>query len=167
MTRTILIVFILFFSGIVQSFAQSLDQARKELNTLLVQRSSLFQEWKRNVQERNAFFGGQSKSDLKQVIATQQKIIELDNRIMDAIDKLNLAKTSSVIEKRDSLSSQTFRFNNDQTRLQNIIKRKDDRIQILKEDIRYHEKVENTLKGAFVLSMAILIALGLWIWSKR
>ncbi|MCO4291928.1 hypothetical protein NF867_03520 [Solitalea sp. MAHUQ-68] len=159
----------LFFisSTILQCPAQTLEDARKDLNKLLEQRSSLFQEWKRNNEERNAFFGGQSKNDLKQVIATQQRIIEMDNRIMDAIDRLNIVKNSSVIEKKDSLSNQTFRFNSEQMRLQNIIKQRESRIAVLKEDIRYHEKTENTLKGAFVISLAALIGLGLWIWSKR
>ncbi|UKJ08954.1 hypothetical protein [Solitalea lacus] len=148
-------------------FGQTLEHAQENLNTLIEERSSLFQEWKRNSEERNAFFGGQSKSDLKQVIATQQKIIEVDNRIMDAIEKLNMARNTRVTEKKDSLSAQTFRFDSEQQRLGNLIKQKESKIKVLNDEVKYHERNGLILKIAFVVSLAGLIGLGLLLWSKR
>ncbi|AFD05811.1 hypothetical protein [Solitalea canadensis] len=148
-------------------FSQTVEQAQENLNTLIEQRSILFQEWKKNKDERNAFFGGQSKNDLRQIIETQQRIIEMDNKVMDAIERLNMARSSSIVQKRDSLSGQTFRFNSEQERMKNLITQKENKIKSLNSEIAYHERTENIYKIAFLLSLTALVGIIIFFWYKR
>lgn len=157
-----------FLSTITFSvFSQTVEQAQENLNTLIEQRSTLFLEWKKNKDERNAFFGGQSKNDLRQIIETQQKIIEMDNKVMDAIERLNVARNSSIVEKRDSLSGQTFRFNSELERLKNLVAQKENKVRTLTNEIAYHERTENLYKFSFLLSLTALIGIVIFFWYRK
>lgn len=160
-------LFAFLFSITFSVFSQTVEQAQENLNTVIEQRNTLFLEWKKNKDERNAFFGGQSKNDLRQIIETQQKIIEMDNKVMDAIERLNMARNSTIVEKRDSLSGQTFRFNSEQERMKNLITQKENKIKSLTSEIAYHERTENIYKFSFVLSLTALIGLVIFFWYRK
>src|SRR3546814_10596033 len=59
-------------------------QARKtELRALMNRRTDLIRQWRRFNLEENAIFGGKSKKDLRNIAEVQQKIIQLDNTILN------------------------------------------------------------------------------------
>ena len=58
------------------------------LNLLIGQRARLFREWEADRQERNAFFGGQSKKDLRNIIETLEHILGKDNDILAELNRL-------------------------------------------------------------------------------
>ena len=78
------------------------------LNLLVGQREDLYKKWSEDQQERNAFFGGQSKNDLRNIIATMEKILKKDNEILA---ELNRMKNSEVAELRRKNSDINQRVN--------------------------------------------------------
>lgn len=72
-----------------------------ELRQLMNRRADLLQQWRRFNLEENALFGGKSKKDLKNVVETQQRIIELDNRILNFGKLENYEKKKT--EKKEDL----------------------------------------------------------------
>lgn len=78
------------------------------LNLLIRQRSKLFREWEADKQERNAFFGGQSKNDLRNIIETLEHILGKDN---DILAELNRLKQQEVNEWRNRHSDAGQKMN--------------------------------------------------------
>ena len=85
-------------------FSQSKDPSPApdpELQKMMSRRADLLQQWRRFNLEENALFGGQSKKDLRNIAQVQQKIIALDNQILNH-DKLE-SYTKKKDEKKEAL----------------------------------------------------------------
>src|SRR5690606_21387330 len=59
------------------------QQANAELQQLMNRRADLLQQCRRFNREGNALRGGHSKKDLRKLVETQQKIIQLDHQILN------------------------------------------------------------------------------------
>jgi hypothetical protein len=149
------------------SFAQNFQDAQNELNILIQKRSELFQEWKRNKDENNAFFGGKSKKDLQRIIQTQQTIINIDNEIMSAIQNVENQRTTTITAKKDFLSDRTLQFDQEQKRMQNLIAQRDNKIKSQTEQIDDLERNIKYLSIALFLGIASLIGIGYFRFAKN
>jgi hypothetical protein len=149
------------------SFAQTLQDAQNELNILIQKRSELFQEWKRNKYENNAFFGGKSKKDLQRIIQTQQTIINIDNEIMQAIQNVESQRTSAVTAKKDFLSDRTLQFDQEQKRMQNLIMQRDNKIKSQNEKLDDQESTIKYLSIGLFTSIALLMGLNYFRFAKK
>ncbi|WP_142603721.1 hypothetical protein [Solitalea koreensis] len=161
-----ILILISFFG--FSAFAQDLQSAQNELNDLIKRRNELFQEWKRNENENNAFFGGKSKKDLQRIIETQQTIINIDNEIMTAIQKVEGQRSSAVIAKRDDLSERTLKFDQEQKRLQNLISQRNYKIRNQDEQLGDLEQRTKNLSYALFICVCLLVALSYFTvaWKK-
>src|SRR5690606_27095538 len=81
MPRKLILPFILFlilpFPGLGQTSNKAEDARASELQELMNRRTELIRQWRRFNLEENAFFGGKSKKDLRNIAEIQQKIIQL------------------------------------------------------------------------------------------
>lgn len=117
-----------------------LAQKTDDIQQLMNEREALFREWKEHSLERNALFGGRSKNDLRNVIESQQRIIELDSKIFHAlrshipVDTQNLSEKNKVLfEQLDSLRTvrqKVQRELNAITKREQVLQARIDKLQI-------------------------------------
>lgn len=132
-----------------------------ELRQLMSRRADLLQQWRRFNLEENALFGGKSKRDLKKVVETQQRIIELDNRILNfgklenyekkkAEKKENLQLRKSLYGRIDSVETLTSRY---EEQLSAAAKREN----ALRAGIARQQSMNKELSIALVLVTGLLL----------
>lgn len=66
------------------------------LNLLVGQREDLYKKWSEDQKERNAFFGGQSKGDLRNIITTMEQIVKKDNEILAELNRMKESEVSQL-----------------------------------------------------------------------
>lgn len=159
----VLLLFISFAAHGRQQPGTGQQQADKELQELMNQRASLIQEWRRFNLEENALFGGKSKKDLRNIAEIQQKIIALDNQI------LNYGKLESYTEKKAEKQ--------ESMQLQKSLYGRLDSVEALKsrfaEEIDAAKRRENTFKARMdrqesanrTLSYALVLVSALFLLS--
>lgn len=146
-----------------QQAGTTLQQPDAQLQELTNRRAVLLQEWRRFNLEENALFGGKSKKDLRNIAQIQQKIIALDNQI------LNYGKLESYTEKKTEKEQSM--------QLQKSLYGRLDSVEALKsrfaEQIDAAKKRENTLKAGMdrqqsanrTLSYALVLVSALFLLS--
>ena len=129
--RFFLLLLLLFSQNHSAQKLSPLVTARTDLMNLLQERKVLFDSYSATRRERSGIFGQRTKSDLRESQARLQEIVDADNRIINALnrmldyknfEKLNLTYSANTNEERllnlqqlsDTLSKQV-----DSLKLQN------------------------------------------------
>ncbi|MBK7849578.1 MAG: hypothetical protein IPJ66_00215 [Bacteroidetes bacterium] len=129
--RFFLLLLLLLSQNLSAQKLSPLVTARTDLMNLLQERKVLFDSYSASLRERSGIFGQRTKSDLRESQARLQEIVDTDNRIISALnrmldyknfEKLNLTYSANTNEERllnlqqlsDTLSKQV-----DSLKLQN------------------------------------------------
>lgn len=137
------------------------QNADAELQEMMSRRAGLLRQWKRFNLEENALFGGKSKKDLRNVLQTQQRIIELDNQILNygKLENYTKKKTEkdetlqlrkSLYNRLDSAATLKLRY---EEQLSALKKRES----TLKTGIERQQSANRGLSIALVLVTALLL----------
>src|SRR3546814_190245 len=172
MPRKLLLSFTLFlllpFAGPGQTGpteAQTRDaavQARKtELQALMNRRTDLIRQWRRFNLEENAIFGGKSRKDLRNIAEVQQKIIQLDNTILNfgKLENYQQEKTEKKenIQLQKSLYGRIDSIETISSRHEEQISAAGKRENALKARIGRQQSVNRGLSIALVLATGLLL----------
>ena len=129
--RFFLLLLLLLSQNLSAQKLSPLVTARTDLMNLLQERKVLFDNYSASLRERSGIFGQRTKTDLRESQARLQEIVDADNRIINALnrmldyknfEKLNLTYSANTNEERllnlqqmsDTLSKQV-----DSLKLQN------------------------------------------------
>ncbi|HRH64904.1 MAG TPA: hypothetical protein PLU53_01270 [Bacteroidia bacterium] len=102
-------LFILLSGSLSSQTLSPAVKARTDLMNLLGERKVLFDRYSESMRERSGIFGQRTKSDLRETQARLQEIIDADNRIISALnrmleyknfEKLNLTYSANTTEER-------------------------------------------------------------------
>ncbi len=140
--------------------------ADSTLTQLIAQRSKLYKDWDYFQQQNHALFGGKSKNDLRDIIATLEKIVAKDNQVLARLSTIN-AKERERLElqalrlqtKTGDLTNQTNSFLDESNELAERVKKMDAR---LKAERELRKTAEAQTERTFQIATAVvLLALGL------
>src|SRR5690606_7450612 len=151
------------FSGLGQTSNKAEEARASELQELMNRRTELIRQWRRFNLEENAFFGGKSKKDLRNIAEIQQKIIQLDNRIVNfgklesyqqkkTEKKENLQLQKSLYGRIDSIATISSRY---ETQIAAAAKR----------ESALYERVERQQSANRGLAVALFLSTGLLLFS--
>lgn len=146
------------------------------LNQLVRERARLFKDWEYFQQQHHALFGGQSKNDLRNIIATLEGILAKDNQILGRLrtvtakerQRMELEKMR-LTAKTGELTTQTNSFLGESNQLAERTQRLEARLKAEKEARRAAEaRIESTFQIAVaaVLGALVLAWLG-WRRGRR
>lgn len=144
------------------------------LTQLIAQRSKLYKDWDYFQKQNHALFGGKSKNDLRDIIATLEKIVAKDNQVLARLSAIS-AKERERLElqalrlqtKTGDLTNQTNSFLGESNELAERVKKMDTR---LKAERELRKAAEAQTERTFQIATAVvLVALGLagWGWRRR
>lgn len=137
--------------------ADSKESARKELFQLLENRKEVFENYNTSLKKKSGFFGNRTKNDMRQSHSTLQDIIEMDNKIMNSLNRV-------IDTKNYEKTSMTFDAGSNQDRIANLTK-VNDAMLTQNEILTLEKKQLNTqiLKMKFYFIVLFLIIGGLLI----
>ncbi|WP_420154841.1 hypothetical protein [Siphonobacter sp.] len=154
--------FIAFFLGCIAITTQAQNirysyVARPDsvLNILVSQRQGLYKQWAQNQQERNAFFGGQSKKDLRNIITTLEQILNKDNEILTELNRMKQAEVTELRRKNSDVSKRVNSYLDESGAL--MEENKQLRSQAERNRKRV-EALENQSNYPFQITICLLIA---------
>lgn len=160
MSKHYYLLFFLFVLTITTSFGQS------ALPELLDERDVLYEKYSFYENQKNSFWGTQSKKDLRKVITILKRIIQKDNEIVLAVKRSGVdERTSIVVESKES----NIRVSELENDLQGAL---NDAITKQKEVNRLSENYEKVSKQKFqahsiiAIETLLLIALGFFAYRK-
>lgn len=146
------------------------------LRLLINQRSKLYKDWDYYQQQNHALFGGKSKKDLRDIIATLERIIAKDNQILARLQTVN-AKERERLElqalrlqtKTGSLTNQTNSFLNETNAMTERVQRLEARLKAEKEVRKAAEaRIESTFQIASAIVVGVvLLAYLAWRRTRR
>ncbi len=116
--RLIVFTIILFIvaAGTTSSvYASDRTVARKELFDLLESRKKLFDNYNESIKKKSGFFGNRTKNDMRQSHATLQDIVDIDNKIMNSLERV-------IDTKNYEKTALTFDQSSNQERINNLLK---------------------------------------------
>jgi ABC-type phosphate transport system auxiliary subunit len=147
-----------------------------QLAALIGQRSKLYKDWDYYQQQNHALFGGKSKNDLRDIIATLERIIAKDNQILARLQTVN-AKERERLElqalrlqtKTGSLTNQTNSFLNETNEMAERVQRLEARLKAEKEQRKAAEaRIESTFQIASAIVVGVvLLAYLAWRRARR
>lgn len=110
------LVLLLFTVGLATTIhANDRTAARKELFDLLEERQKLFNNYDSSLKKKSGFFGNRTKNDMRQSHATLQDIVDIDNKVMNSLERV-------IDTKNFEKTSLTFDQNTNQDRINNLLK---------------------------------------------
>ncbi|MFT4033202.1 MAG: hypothetical protein QM669_12335 [Siphonobacter sp.] len=161
----------LFISTGLLSFGQNLRYsyvARPDsvLNLRMNQRELLYKEWAENQKERNAFFGGQSKNDLRAIIETLTKIVQKDNEIIAEVNRLKQFEVTELKRRQTDASQRVNQYLDESGTLMEENKQLRSRIEALNKKLNTVESQNNT---PFYSTLVVLILswAGFYVMRKK
>ncbi len=146
------------------------------LNQLVRERARLYKDWNYFQEQNHALFGGKSKNDLRNIIATLEGIVAKDNQILGRLrtvtdkerQRMELEKMR-LTSKTGELTTQTNSFLGESNQLAERTQRLEARLKAEKEARRTAEaRIESTFQFAVaaVLGALVLAWLG-WRRGRR
>lgn len=146
------------------------------LRVLISQRSKLHKDWAYFQEQNHALFGGKSKNDLRDIIATLERIIAKDNQILARLQTVN-QKERERLElqalrlqtKTGDLTSQTNSFLNETNAMTERVQRLEARLKAEKEQRKAAEaRIESTFQIASAIVVGVvLLAYFAWRRARR
>lgn len=136
-----------------------------QLATLIGQRAKLYNDWDYYQRQNHALFGGKSKKDLRDIIATLEKILAKDNQILARLRTVN-EKERERLElqalrlqtKTGSLTNQTNSFLNETNEMAERVQKLEARLKAEKESRKAAEaRVERTFQIASAIVVGVLV----------
>lgn len=161
--KTLLAIILFSLAGYAQPAqdATSQQEAQAELQRMMSRRADLLQQWRRFNLEENALFGGKSKKDLRNILETQQKIIELDNQILNFGKLENYEKKQSEkmenLQRHRSLYSRLDSLEQVNSRYDVLLKAAEKRESTARNQIAKQQSRNNGLALALVLVTGLLL----------
>lgn len=148
----------------------------QNLDTLLYQRIELYKHYQVLKNEKNSFWGKQSKQDLKNIITHLKNIINKDDEIIQQILKEkeqvriqlkteSALKSSDLILRDKNLSEQVYELKNEVQNLRNLNQLKSQEKQKLKYKLSAVKK-ENLILEILIGVLALALIL-LFIFNKK
>ncbi len=116
--RFITLFIVLFIAAIgrpVYLKASDRTAARKELFDLLENRKELFDNYNQSIKKKSGFFGNRTKNDMRKSHATLQDIVDIDNKIMNSLERV-------IDTKNYEKTALTYDQNSNQDRINNLLK---------------------------------------------
>jgi hypothetical protein len=157
MKTTYLLLFILFFQPLMGEIP---DSNREELLGLLKERKDRFGNYSESLSKSSGIFGNRTKNDIRNSSNRLVEILEMDNRIMNALQRMLEYK---------SFEKQTLKLdlNSYENRIQNLSVLNDTLNKQTLLLIEQNKELQKKLRSHtiyFILLIVLLIAtLGLWI----
>ncbi len=158
-------IVLLLFSARFATTIHASDRtaARKELFDLLEERRKLFNSYDSTLKKKSGFFGNRTKNDMRQSHTTLQNIVDIDNRIMNSLERV-------IDTKNFEKTSLTFDQNTNQDRINNLLKVNE--VTLIQNEKLLAEKKQmssNILKMKFYFVFIFLIIGGLlyMLFKKR
>lgn len=155
----------LFISLTLLPLFQSWGQV-KPLDQLLQERDSLITRYHDLQQENNAFFGGKSKNDLRNIIGNLQKVINKDAEVVRALRSRSVKKQYQLTDKNrksydelQELQQENARFRREVARLRKENAEMPETIASLKSD-------KNTAQSLNIILILVIFGMGLVLWRK-
>lgn len=112
-------ILIFFVCGVVSvpvvTHADERSAARKELFELLENRQKLFDNYNSSLKKKSGIFGNRTKNDMRASHATLQDIVDIDNKIMNSLERV-------IDTKNYEKTALTFDQNSNQERINNLLK---------------------------------------------
>ncbi|MFZ7113859.1 MAG: hypothetical protein ACO1G9_00675 [Bacteroidota bacterium] len=162
--RTIVIICLMLFSILpVTSQADERTAARKELFGLLQERQKLFDNYSQTIKKKSGFFGNRTKNDMRASHATLQEIVEIDNKIMNSLERV-------IDTKNYEKTTMSFDVSEYQERINNLSKVNDVTLtqnEKLEKETKYLNRFVLRMKFYFVFLILIIIGLLYWMYRMR
>ena len=158
-----IVILLIVLTGLIPgtSNADERSEARKELFGLLEERRKLFDSYSESNKKKSGFFGNRTKNDMRESHATLQGIVEIDNKIMNSLERV-------IDRKNYEKTTMTLDVSAFQERINNLAKVND----VTLSQNEKHEK-ENKQFSRLILRMKFyflflfLIIIGLLYWMYR
>ncbi|MCY7350001.1 MAG: hypothetical protein LH606_04955 [Cytophagaceae bacterium] len=166
------LLFFLFFGlTICSTFAQT--QSDSLLRLLINERTRLYRDWDYFQKQNHALFGGKSKKDLRNVIATLEGLIAKDNQVLARLrhlheqEKLRLEMEKvRLTTKTGDLTTQTNSFLGESNELTERLQKFEAR---LKAERALRKEAEARTERIFQIAVGIVLAvlvLGGLVWQR-
>lgn len=175
---SLLLVLVSIFFGVSAQTTPTPSTAATDslLQVLIGQRSKLHKDWDYFREQNHALFGGKSKNDLRDIIATLERIVAKDNQILARLQTVN-QKERERLElqalrlqtKTGSLTTQTNSFLNETNAMTERVQRLEARLKAEKEQRKAAEaRIESTFQIASALVVGVvLLAYLAWRRTRR
>lgn len=145
------------------SKADERTAARKELFGLLEERKNLFDAYSESTKKKSGFFGNRTKNDMRASHATLQGIVEIDNRIMNSLERV-------IDTKNYEKTAMTFDASGYQERINNLSKVNDVTLaqnDKLEKEKKYLGRLVLRMKFYFLFLFLIIVGLLFWMYRMR
>ncbi|MDQ1088067.1 hypothetical protein [Siphonobacter sp. SORGH_AS_1065] len=127
------------------------------LNVLVGQRGTLYKKWAQDQKERNAFFGGQSKKDLRNIIETLENILAKDNEILAELNRMKQGEVAELRRRNSDVAQKANSYLGESGALMEENK-------LLRRDLENYRKRVKELDEQHNLPLQITIALLVLSW---
>lgn len=139
-------------------------QARTDIMNLLQERKVLFDEYTASLRERSGIFGQRTKTDLRESQAKLQEIVDADNRIISALNRMLDYKNFEKLNL-------TYSANSNEDRIQSL-QQLSDTLNKQVENLRAENKklISDARKSDFYFFLLIMILIGIaarWYYLRR
>lgn len=181
MRKRLFVLFLAGFGPLLGAFAQTTTPnppsaaTDSVLRVLIGQRAKLYNDWDYYQQQNHALFGGKSKRDLRDIIATLEKILAKDNQILARLrtvsekerERLEL-QALRLQTKTGSLTNQTNSFLNETNEMADRVQRLEARLKAEKEQRKAAEaRIESTFQIASAIVVGVVLGFFAWRRARR
>ncbi|HNP47608.1 MAG TPA: hypothetical protein PKL85_02175 [Bacteroidia bacterium] len=160
----ILLLLLFISSSLSAQKISSAVQARTDIMNLLQERKVLFDEYTASLRERSGIFGQRTKTDLRESQAKLQEIVDADNRIISALNRMLDYKNFEKLNL-------TYSANSNEDRIQSL-QQLSDTLNKQVENLRAENKklISDARKSDFYFFLLIMILIGIaarWYYLRR
>ena len=139
--------------------------AQKSLESLLVERDTLYKKQKFLETKNTSFWGTKSKKDLRKMIENLEDILRKDNEIITAIKRESFASHSNIVYETRDTREENSKLASEVNRYKNLNKQKLKELKAAMEDLE-NAKSRKTNYEIIILVLVITL-IGLLYYNRR